>query len=187
MDHLKLSKNSASTRRFTIISTLVRPTANRLQHPSLISAGLSLNTKVMIGHSKVTQLIIIFTVRKMEQMGPSGDTHFDAFDFSGVFSDAVSFGDVPDNFNPGCLFFLLAGVYVRLDEYVTVNFSGLHFHGGTSAVAPKGARLGGWESRLVSIGYSQSVTLEGQARYPLCAGPDNQTPIYVTPEMHLPE
>lgn len=148
-----------------------------------------MKTKVNIGHCKVfrLQLILALTVRNMEQMGPSGDTHFDAFDFSGVFSNAVSFGDIPDDFHPGCFFFLLAGVYVRLDEFVSVNFSGLHIHGGTSAVAPKGVTLKGWEHRVVSVGYSQSITLEGEARYPLCAGPDNQTPIYITPEMHLPE
>jgi hypothetical protein len=120
-------------------------------------------------------------------MGSSGETHFDAFDFSGAFTNVVSIPDLPDNMDPGNLFFLLAGVYVRLDPYMSVNFSGLHLHGGSPPVIPKGMTVKGWETRCNGVDYPQSVTLEGEAQYPLVAAPDNKGAIFTTPEMRHPE
>ena len=129
----------------------------------------------------------ILAAENIEQMGSSGKTHFDAFDFSGAFTNVISVPDLPDGMDPGSLFFLLAGICVRLDPYVSINFSALHFHGGTPPIVPRGIELKGWETRCNSVNYPQKLTLEGEARYPLVAAPDNKGVIFTTPEMHLPE
>ena len=123
----------------------------------------------------------------IEQMGSLGETHFDAFDFSGAFTNVISVPDLPDNMDPGCLFLLLAGICVRLDPYISINFSALHFHGGTPPIVPRGIALKGWETRCNSINYPQKLTLEDEAQYPLVAAPDNKGVIFTTPEMRLPE
>jgi len=70
---------------------------------------------------------------------------------------------------------------------VSINFSGLHFHGGSPPVVPKGMKLKGWETRCNGVDYPQSVTLEGEAHYPLVAAPDNKGAIFTTLEMRHPE
>jgi len=89
--------------------------------------------------------------------------------------------------DPGSLFFLLAGICVRLDPYVTINLSTLHFHEGTPLVVPRGIKLKGWEMRCNSVNYLPKSTLEGEARYPVVAALDNKAGIFTTTEMRLPE
>jgi len=96
-------------------------------------------------------------------LGSSGGTHFDAFDLSRAFTSVNSVPDLPDGMDPGSLFFLLAGICVRLDPYVSINLSTLHFHEGTPLVVPRGTKLKGWEMRCNSVNYLPKSTLEGEA------------------------
>ncbi|KIM34732.1 hypothetical protein M413DRAFT_33066, partial [Hebeloma cylindrosporum] len=171
------------------ITKIVAPPASSKAFTSVAASGsqqgppgtyeyLKLHTEIY-NHLKIAENI--------EQMGSSGETHFDAFDFSGAFTSVISIPDLPDDMDPGCLFFLLAGICVRLDPYVTIHFSALHFHGGSPPIVPRGYQLQGWETRCNGVNYPQNLTLEGEARYPLVAAPDNKGVIFTTPEMRLPE
>ena len=89
-------------------------------------------------------------MENIEQMGSSGETHFDAFEFSRAFTNVISVPDLPDGMDPGSLFFLLAGICVCLDPYVSINLSALHLYGGTPLIVPKGTKLKDWETRCTN-------------------------------------
>ena len=107
----------------------------------------------------------------MQCMGPSGETHYEVFDFLGAFTNVISIPDWPHCMDPGCMFFLLAGICIRLDPYVSINFSALHFHGGDQSLHIHGGTpslhfhrgslpmvtmdttLKGWDSHYVRVDY----------------------------------
>ena len=120
-------------------------------------------------------------------MGPFGRTHFDPKDYSGAFSNLVLMPDLLDNMDTSSLFILLAGIYIPLNSYVSVNFSGLHFHGSTPPLVPEGTDIKGWEAKLNSVLYPQSTTLEGGALYPLVGSLDKKGILHTAPEMRHPE
>ena len=163
---------------------------------TLTTSQLNFSSPVVQGDGKwilLIEILLIYPKKKaenIERMGPSGETHFEASDFLGAFTNVISVPDFPDRMDPGCMFFLLAGICVRLDPYVSIYFSALHFHGcnqslhihggtpslhfhgGTPPMVTRDTTLEGWESRYIRVDYPQRITLEGDAQYPLGPAPD---------------
>jgi len=79
-------------------------------------------------------------------MGLFGGEHRDTKDNPGYFTNMIALSDLPDSYDPGCFFILYPGVFIKLDNFATVNFSGLRAHGGTSPYAPEGADPVGFRS-----------------------------------------
>lgn len=116
-----------------------------------------------------------------------GGDHFDAQDCKGLYTNTISWPDMPDDYEPGLFFLLFARIYIRMEKYLGVNFSGLHKHGGSAPTAPDGKVLEGWETRFVLVSYAQSLAYTGSVRFPMYANPNNLDAMYVTPEMNDPE
>ena len=123
----------------------------------------------------------------MDSMGRVGSIHYDSLDYAGTFTNTLACPDIPDDYEPGNIFFLIARVYVELNKHVAINFSGLHLHGGTAPTAPEGCDVADWATRVVSVRYSQRLALCGEANLPLAATADNCGAIWTNPEMHYPE
>lgn len=123
----------------------------------------------------------------MKDMGRVGGDHFDAQDCKGLYTNTISWPDMPDDYEPGLFFLLFARIYIRMEKYLGVNFSGLHKHGGSAPTAPDGKVLEGWETRFVLVSYAQSLAYTGSVRFPMYANPNNLDAMYVTPEMNDPE
>lgn len=119
----------------------------------------------------------------MRSMGRAGGVHIDSLDHPGSFTNTLSFPDIPAKYTSGQMHFLLPRVFVELDEFTALNFSGLHFHGGTSPTAPEGCTREGWETRAILVNYPQRLALDGEAVLPLASGPGNVGSINITPEM----
>ena len=141
----------------------------------------------------------------MQCIGPSGETHYEVFDFLGAFTNMISVPDWPHHMDPGCMFFLLAGICICLNPYISIHFSALHFHGGDQSLHIHGGTpslhfhggsppmvtmnttLKGWDLHYVRVDYPQKIMLEGDAQYLLGPAPDNKGMTFTTPEMGLPE
>lgn len=120
-------------------------------------------------------------------MGRSGGKHYNEHDHVGSFTDILACSDIPSSYNPGVIVVLLPMVYMKLNKFNGLKFSGLHLHGGTPPTAPINNKLLGWETRMVCVSYRTSLAAEGKARYALCAATNNREAIYTTPEMRFPE
>ncbi|KAJ3507737.1 hypothetical protein NLJ89_g6136 [Agrocybe chaxingu] len=123
----------------------------------------------------------------MKTIGKAGSKHFDELDHPECFTNTLSCPDIPDDFEPGNFFILLPRVYASLDKYAGLNFSGLHLHGGTSLMPLAGQDIEGWETRLVLVHYAQRIAMDGSARKPIAAMPDNIGVYTSTQELLFPE
>ena len=75
-------------------------------------------------------------------------------------------------------------MFITLELYSVVFFSGRLVHGGTAPLAPPGDDPPPpWSYRNVVIGYPSSLILRGTARHAFGAMPLDKEPLYITPEM----
>lgn len=123
----------------------------------------------------------------MSSIGRAGSVHIDSLDHPGCFTNTLSCPDIPSDFGPGQMHFLLARAFADLDAFHALNFSGLHFHGGTAPLPPAGKRREKWETRMVLVNYPQRLALNGEAVFPLASGAGKSGAINITPEMRFPE
>jgi len=90
-----------------------------------------------------------------ETLGIFGGPHIDRYDVPGGFTAMISNCDIPDVYEPGRFHILELGVYIILDSFVSVYFSGLRVHGGTSPIGPKDSHqcpgLIGWTSSYTHL------------------------------------
>jgi len=70
-------------------------------------------------------------------MGEFGGEHHDYGDSAGHFTTMISLSRLPESYDPGCFFILYLGIYVTLDNFATVSFSGLRRHGSTAPYRPQ--------------------------------------------------
>ena len=71
----------------------------------------------------------------------------------------MAHSDLPSGYHPGCFFLLELGIFVVLDNYTCINFSGLRYHGGTPPTCrgiPKK-----WAYRFILIWYPNNMMLNG--------------------------
>ncbi|KAF8177877.1 hypothetical protein BJ912DRAFT_930238 [Pholiota molesta] len=123
----------------------------------------------------------------MKSIGRAGGVHIDPLDHPGCFTNTFSSPDIPADYCPGQMFLLIARVFADLEEFHALNFSGLHFHGGTAPLPPTGKRRENWETRMVMVNYPQRLALNGEAVFPLASGAGKSGAINITPEMRFPE
>jgi len=120
-------------------------------------------------------------------MGTFGGPHRDTKDNAGYFTHMMAMSDLPSGYDSGRFFILFPGIFVSLDEFVCINFSGLRMHGGTPPIAPEGAdpiELE-WAVRFVEIWYPPARQTSGDQRYALGGMPNNTT-FFIPPEFTKP-
>ena len=117
-------------------------------------------------------------------IGPFGAEHRDLKDNPAYYTHMLSLSDLPDNFDPGRFFILYPGVFITLENFACINFSGLRFHGGSPPRAPAGtpASVLEWAIRFCLIHYPPRGQTMGKQRFALGAFPNNDT-FFVAPEM----
>src|SRR6266498_4344472 len=93
-----------------------------------------------------------------DAMGEFGEKHCDKKDNPAYYTHMTAMSDLPDDYDPGRFFILYPGVFVSLENYKSINFSGLRFHGGTPPRAPPGADPATLQWRLDSALY---IILQG--------------------------
>jgi len=89
----------------------------------------------------------------------------------GGFTAMISNCDIPDVYEPGCFHILELGVYIILDSFVSVYFSGLGVHGSTSPIGPKDSPPVSWAYRLNVILYPSDVFVQNTGVTTLAAFP----------------
>jgi hypothetical protein len=101
-------------------------------------------------------------------------------------SDLPEEEDLPEGeaYTPGFFFILQLGIFIVLDRYTSINFSGQRRHGGTPPLCGTGpnATLYRFAYRFVLIFYPPARMMNGTARYTLGAMPNNDAFIF-PPEM----
>jgi len=71
-------------------------------------------------------------------MGDFGGEHCNTKDNPAYSTNMIAISDLPDGFDPGRFFILYPGVFITLDNFASINFSGLRCHSGTAPYAPEG-------------------------------------------------
>lgn len=117
-------------------------------------------------------------------MGEFGGEHRDQGDSAGHFTTMISLSRLPEGYDPGRFFILYPGLYITLDNFATVSFSGLRRHGGTAPYTPEGADDADFESavRFAVINYPPARQTGGNQRYALGSLP-RTGPFTIPPEM----
>ena len=117
-------------------------------------------------------------------IGPFGDAHRDKKDSPAHYTHMTAMSDLPNGYDPGRFFILYPGVFISLDNYSCINFSGLRFHGSTPPRAPAGADPSEllWATRFCLIHYPPRGQTSGNMRYALGALPDHSI-FFIPPEM----
>jgi hypothetical protein len=118
------------------------------------------------------------------EIGEFGLDHFDEGDDVGPVTHMASYQNVPDGYLPGMFFVLQLGVFVCLEEYRGINFSGRRKHGGTAPVCPTDhpMDLRSWAIRFVGIHYPPARIFSASVRASLAALPNNEA-FFMAPEM----
>jgi hypothetical protein len=119
-----------------------------------------------------------------KSLGPFGQSHRDRKDSPGYYSHMIAMSDLPNGYDPGRFFILYPGVFITLDNYSSINFSGLRFHGSTPPRAPACADSSElqWATRFCLIHYPPRGQTSGGQRYALGALPDHSI-FFIPPEM----
>lgn len=98
-----------------------------------------------------------------KNMGKAGLAHYDAHDcpqgYTCMFPTS-NFEDV-ECIHPGMFHFLELGMFVRLNNFRLIFFSGLHFHGGSPPRAPPGFVIPDYLTRWMNVLYPNDVLLAG--------------------------
>lgn len=82
----------------------------------------------------------------MSSIGHAGSVHINLLDHPGCFTNTLSCPDIPSDFGAGQMHFLLTQAFADLDAFHALNFSGLHFHGGTAPLPLEGEMREEWET-----------------------------------------
>lgn len=106
-------------------------------------------------------------------MGFFGGAQVDEDDDPGAYSHMIAHSDLPEGYEPGFFFILELGVFLVLDNYISINFNGRRKHGGTAPLGPAGQRLIKWAYRFVVIAYPPRRIVNGTGRLSLGALPNN--------------
>ncbi|KAF8972601.1 hypothetical protein BDZ97DRAFT_1913105 [Flammula alnicola] len=123
-----------------------------------------------------------------DSMGSAGEAHVDSDDSPGHYSHMAAVSDLPEGFDPGRFFVLYPGVFITLDPFSSVCFSGLRRHGSSPPIVPPAATADelSWATRVTLISYPpKGMTGDFQKRPLGALGLGNV--LYTTPEMITPE
>ena len=114
-----------------------------------------------------------------------GESHRDRNDFPGSLSCMIPTSDLQQRQfeEPGRFHLLTRGVYVNLDPFCPIFFSGLLPHGGTSSIAPPGETAPAWAHRSVFVAYSPQNIMNGTTRHSFTDIPRQAVPLHISPEM----
>ncbi len=120
-----------------------------------------------------------------DAMGEFGEKHRDKKDNPAYYTHMTAMSNLPDDYDPGRFFILYPGVFVSLENYKSINFSGLRFHGGTPPRAPPGADPATlqWATRFCLIHYPPRGQTNGEQRYALGGLPGGKGVFFVPSEM----
>jgi hypothetical protein len=108
-------------------------------------------------------------------------------------SAMTNLGEMDDAVDPGIFHLLDIGVAWEMEEFCTIYFCGLHFHGGTPpvftpepttnlAAVPSCGRTGSRNTRLIAVAYGSAAQLDGDAVIAVGATPKG-TVVAIGPEM----
>lgn len=103
------------------------------------------------------------------------------------FTNMTCASDLPPGFDPGRFYILYPGLFYELGDFVSICFSGLRVHGGSSPIAPPDTpdcELE-WATRMTWVSYIPTGTVTSAQRRVLCADGIGGS-LYVTPEMISP-
>ena len=141
-------------------------------------------------HSYRTSIsLLIFPAEESlaSALGFFGGAHTDENDSAAGFSCMTVLSDLPDGegWEPGRFHLLTLGVFVTLEPFMVVFFTGRLRHGGTAPLQPPedAKPLPPWAYRLTAIGYPSRRIVEGDVRHALAALPHRTEPLYLTQEM----
>lgn len=109
--------------------------------------------------------------RLESQLGDFGSEHFDRNDSPDHFTTMFSNPDVPVTYSPGAFHILQLGVFVTLNKYVGVTFSGRRKHVGTAPTPPLGAPPAPYAYRKNTVWYPKQATVDGKSRFTLASLP----------------
>ncbi|KAJ3535176.1 hypothetical protein NMY22_g6606 [Coprinellus aureogranulatus] len=118
-----------------------------------------------------------------EHLGTRGKIHYDPGDHPGLLSSLVSNPRIPEGYHPGLFCLLYLGVFVRLYQYVVLNFSGRQAHVATAPSAPPGVDPAPHAVRNVWIGYPNRGMLDGSGIYQLSADRTGKDIVKFPPEL----
>ncbi|RDB25403.1 hypothetical protein Hypma_008134 [Hypsizygus marmoreus] len=121
----------------------------------------------------------------MKELGIFGGKHRDNGDHGAYFTNMLAHSDLPPGYDPGHFFIFGLGVYVVLDNFTCVNFSGLRMHGGQPPTAPLGEEPLDWAYRFVVISYPLEKMSSGDAHVVLAALPKDSTYDIFTEMIHV--
>ncbi|RDB29331.1 hypothetical protein Hypma_015020 [Hypsizygus marmoreus] len=111
---------------------------------------------------------------EMTDLGFYGKIHRDKLDHCAYFTHMVVHSDLPQDYDPGRFFIYGLGLYVVLENYTCINFSGLRKHGGQAPTAPRNEAPKPWAYRFVVISYPPEMMMNGQAHSVLAALPNKK-------------
>ena len=118
-----------------------------------------------------------------DDLGLFGRKHADDKDCTFSMSVMVVLSDLPPDHEPGRFHIPGLGIYVQLETFSTIFFSGRLQHGGTPPLGPAGQPAEDWACRCVVIGYPSGAYVNGTIRHALGALPHKKEPLYLAPEM----
>lgn len=124
-----------------------------------------------------------------DSLGFFGGEHRDEKDSPAHYSNMTAISDLPSGYDPGRFFILYPGIFVTLNNFVSINFCGLRMHGGTSPIAPHDANPAEfeWANRFVVISYPPVGHTDGNQRYALGSLPvdDRKHAFAALPKDHV--
>ncbi|KAL0577345.1 hypothetical protein V5O48_004644 [Marasmius crinis-equi] len=126
-------------------------------------AGVQVNTASAVEYESAQSL--------ENEMGDFGGKHRDKKDSVKGKSVMISTPKVPKNYEAGRFHLLKDGMYIELDNFQVMCFSGLQWHGGTPPRAPEGETPHPSGVRLNVILYPPKMILNGQSRLNIAPAP----------------
>lgn len=115
-------------------------------------------------------------VRLTKSLGKYGGSHIDAADSESVPTAMTILSRPHPDIEEEYFYMLDCGIAWAMEEFSTVYFSGLHFHGGSQPVYRDGPRQDPQTNfyRLTLIAYPPSLILDGKDAVAFAALPSNQ-------------
>lgn len=98
-----------------------------------------------------------------------GGAHIDKLDSPGHYTNMVALSDLPPRCDPGRFYIVYPGVFVTLDNCVSINFSGLRVHGGSPPIAAEGTTEEEleWGARFIGVEYAKTGPTGPEHKMPL--------------------